>query len=101
VDNIPDIPKDKTGRSTICVRRIEASHFDPGRAYVSFDGHRQDNFMTHIYRTNDYGKTWEPIKGDPPEDLVVRVIIEDTKNPSLLFIGTDRGVYTSIDGRKH
>lgn len=100
-DSIPALPKDKSGESTLCVSRIEASHFDPERAYVSFDGHRQDDFKTYIFRTDDCGKTWKSVKGDLPEDLVVRVIREDPKNPFLLFIGTDRGVYASIDGGMH
>lgn len=100
-DFIPGLPKDGNRGSKICVSRIEASHFDPERAYVSFDGHRQDDFKTYIYRTDDCGKTWHSVNGDLPDDLVVRVIREDPKNPFLLFIGTDRGVYASIDGGIH
>ncbi len=97
-DRIAEIPQDRNGRANINVSRIEASHFDPGTAYVSFDGHRDDDFRAYIYRTTDYGKTWKSIKGDLPASLVVRVIREDTKNPNLLFIGSDAGVYVSIDG---
>jgi len=100
-DNIPCLPKGINGQSQICVSRLEASHFDPGTAYVSLDGHRRDDFQTYIFRTDDFGKTWESIKADLPENLVVRVIREDLKNPSLLFIGTDRGVYFSIDAGMH
>ncbi len=99
--NFPGLSRDKNGSSTVCVSRLEASHFDSGTSYVSLDGHRQDDFRAYLFRTNDYGTTWESIKGDLPENLVVRVIREDPRNPSLLFIGTDRGVFCSIDGGTH
>jgi photosystem II stability/assembly factor-like uncharacterized protein len=99
--NFSAIPQDRNGCTNFCVSRLEASHFDAGTAYVSFDGHRQDDFRPYIFRTQDCGGTWTSIKGDLPDQLVVRVIREDTKNPSLLFIGTDRGVYASIDGGIH
>lgn len=99
--NIPGLPHDKNGILALCVSRLEASHFDPGAVYASFDGHRKDDFRTYIYKTEDLGKTWKSIKGDLPDDLVVIVIREDPKNPSLLFIGTDRGVFSTIDAGTH
>lgn len=89
--NIPDVP------AGIWVSRIEASHFEPGTAYVTFDGHRSDRFEPWIFKTMDYGKTWTKIVNGLPSDLVVRVIREDLRNPNLLFIGAETGIFYSIN----
>jgi photosystem II stability/assembly factor-like uncharacterized protein len=82
------------------VSRVSASNSDPGTAYLSYTGLRNDDFRPFIYKTMDYGQTWTPIPGDLPEGPV-NVVREDVKNPSLLFAGTDFGVYASIDGGLH
>ena len=82
----------------IWVSRVEASKFDPGRAYATFDGHRSDHFGTWIFRTDDYGKSWEKITTGISEGEVVRVIREDVVNKDLLFAGTETGVWHSLDG---
>jgi hypothetical protein len=79
------------------VSRVEPSHFDAATAYVSFDGHRNDNFRPYVFRTNDYGKSWTNVTANLPANEPVYVVKEDVKNPSLLFVGTERGVYASID----
>lgn len=93
--NIPNVPEG------IWVSRIEASHTDPAVAYITFDGHRSDHFHPWIFRTEDYGKSWQNISSDLPETEVVRVIREDEKNPNLLFIGTETGIWFSIDRGQH
>jgi photosystem II stability/assembly factor-like uncharacterized protein len=80
------------------VSRVEPSHFDAATAYVSFDGHRNDNFRPYLFRTTDYGKTWTSLTSNLPPGEPVYVVKEDLKNPSLLFVGTERGAYASIDG---
>jgi photosystem II stability/assembly factor-like uncharacterized protein len=80
------------------VSRVEPSHFDLATAYVSFDGHRNDNFKPYVFRTTDFGKTWTNITANLPANEPVYVVKEDLKNPSLLFVGTERGVYASVDG---
>jgi photosystem II stability/assembly factor-like uncharacterized protein len=89
---IPDVP------DSLWVSRIEASHFDQATAYVTFDGHRSDNFGTWVFKTTDFGKNWTSLKANLPAGEVVRVIREDHKNPNLLFIGTETGVWFTIDG---
>lgn len=89
--HIPDVP------AGIWVSRIEASHTDPAVAYVTFDGHRSDHFQPWIFRTADYGLTWEAIASNLPPTEVVRVIREDLKSPNLLFIGTETGIWFSLD----
>lgn len=89
--NIPDVPEG------IWVSRIEASHNDPAVAYVTFDGHRSDRFHPWVFRTEDFGVSWQNISNNLPATEVVRVIREDLKNPNLLFIGTETGIWFSID----
>ncbi len=82
------------------VKRIEASHHDAGRAYLVLDGHRHDDYAPYVYRTDDYGRSWTDITNDLPEGSVY-VIEEDARNPDLLFVGTEVGLYFSIDRGAH
>jgi len=77
---------------------VEASHFDKGLCYVTFDGHRSDDFQPYVYRTGDFGRTWENITNNLPEGHCVHVIREDLKNKNLLFVGTESGVFASVTG---
>ncbi len=81
------------------VSRVAASNVDPGTAYVSFTGFRNDDFRPYLYKTTDYGATWTSLAAGLPEGPV-NVVREDPRNPSLLFVGTDFGVFASIDGGK-
>ncbi|HUT08071.1 MAG TPA: hypothetical protein VMY15_04435, partial [Candidatus Latescibacteria bacterium] len=81
------------------VSRVAASNFDPGTAYVSYTGLRNDDFRPFVYKTTDYGATWISLAAGLPEGPV-NVVREDVKNPNLLFAGTDFGVYVSIAGGK-
>lgn len=82
------------------VTRITASHHNAGTAYVTYSGLRRDDFRPFIYKTNDYGKSWNSISSNLPNESV-NVIKEDHKNPNLLFIGTDKAVYTSLNGGEY
>jgi hypothetical protein len=79
------------------VSRVFASPYDPGTAFVSKNGFRNDDFKPYLYKTTDYGKTWTSIAGDLPE-AAVNVVVQDRKNRNLLVVGNDMGVYVSIDG---
>jgi hypothetical protein len=79
------------------VSSIEISHHRPERVYVTFTGYRQDDFKAYLYRSDDYGKTWQSVKGNLPEEAV-NVLREDLENENLLFVGTDHGTYVSFDG---
>ncbi len=92
--NVPDVPE------YLWVSRVEASHFKEGTAYLSFDGHRSDNFKPWVFKTSDFGKTWASISSNIPDGQPVYVIKEDLKNPNLLFLGTEFALYFSIDGGK-
>jgi len=81
------------------VTTIEASRFDEATAYATFDRHTFGDIKPYVYKTTDYGQTWKPL---PALDSGVRgfahVIKEDTVNPNLLFLGTEFGLWISIDG---
>ncbi|MCF6347824.1 MAG: hypothetical protein L3J20_05945 [Flavobacteriaceae bacterium] len=89
--NIAGLPK-----NTWCYH-IEASVFNKGTAYAVFDGHTMNDMNPYTYKTTDYGKTWTNIISD---DVVgfVRNIQEDYVNPDLLFLGTEFGLYITING---
>jgi photosystem II stability/assembly factor-like uncharacterized protein len=89
--NIPDVPKG------LQVSRVVASAADVNAAYVAFDGHRSDNRAPWLFRTTDGGKTWQNLSGGLAPNSPVYVVEEDSKNPDLLFVGTEHGVQLSID----
>ncbi|HYN06370.1 MAG TPA: hypothetical protein VES67_03175 [Vicinamibacterales bacterium] len=90
--NIPEVPVG------LWVSRVEASRFAEGTAYVSFDGHRSDNFAPWIFKTTDHGRTWTKITTGLPANGPVYVVKEGLRNPNLLFAGTETSVYATIDG---
>ncbi len=79
------------------VSRVTASSFKEGRVYVSLNGYRNDNFLPYVYVSDDYGATWKQIGKDLPNEPV-NVIKEDLTNENILYVGTDGGLYVSIDG---
>jgi photosystem II stability/assembly factor-like uncharacterized protein len=89
-DHIPDYPE-------CWVSRVVASRHDTKTAYITFTGRRRDDFRPYAYKTTDFGQSWTSIANDLPDDEPVNVIREDHRNPNLLFIGTEKAVYVSID----
>ncbi|HTV60051.1 MAG TPA: hypothetical protein VMJ93_14365 [Verrucomicrobiae bacterium] len=80
---------------------IEASRYDAATAYAAVDRHQVDDDRPYVYRTRDYGKTWQNITAGLPENSYVHVVREDTKKKGLLFAGTETGVYVSLDDGGH
>jgi len=80
---------------------IDTSHFDGETAYAAIDRHRLDDFKPYIYRTHDGGKTWQPIASGIPDGVFVNVVREDPMRKGLLYAGTERGVYVSLDDGDH
>ncbi len=77
-----------------CVR---PSAFDAATAYATFDGHYAGDLKTYVYVTRDFGKTWTPL-ATPDLKGYAHVVLEDIVNPKLLFVGTEFGLFCSIDG---
>ena len=68
------------------------------RIYAAFDGHQDNNFKPYVFKSADFGKTWASIASDLPGDGPVHVITEHHRNRNLLFVGTEFGVFFSVDG---
>ena len=90
-ENISEVP------SGLWVSRVEASSHRDGRAYVSFDGHRSDHNAPYLFVTENYGRTWRSLTKALPAGMVIRVVREDPVNPDLLYIGTETGVWITLD----
>ncbi len=85
-----------TGLPDRWVTRVAADPYDESIAYVTFSGQRVSSPLPHVYRTNDYGSTWQSISSNLPEGPINDVIV-DPMNPSVLYVGSDVGVYVSED----
>ena len=82
------------------VSRIDASRYSEGRAYITFDGHRNADLTTYVYVTEDYGKNWKSITGNLPRTEPCYVVKEGLKNPDLLLLGTEFSLWVSLDRGK-
>jgi photosystem II stability/assembly factor-like uncharacterized protein len=80
---------------------IEASHFNPAEAYAAVDRHRLDDQTPYLYRTRDYGQTWQPVTEGIHAPAFLRVVREDPTHKGLLFAGTEFGIYVSFDEGDH
>ena len=80
---------------------IDPSHFDPAVAYAAVERHRMNDQAPYIYRTRDYGKSWESMTTGLTTPNFVRAIREDPKQKGLLYAGTEFGVYVSFDDGGH
>jgi len=76
---------------------IEASHFDPAVAYAAVDRSRLDDQTPYLYRTRDYGASWQLITNGIAAPAFLRAVREDPQSKELLFAGTELGVYVSFD----
>ena len=79
------------------VSQIDASHFDANTAYIAINAIRKDDMLPHIYKTIDGGESWTKIVSGLPDHGPVNVVREDPQQPGLLFAGTERAVYFSLD----
>ena len=78
------------------VSRVVASQHKEARVYASLNGYRSDNFAPYLFMSDDYGTTWKQLGKDLPFEPI-NVIREDPKNDSILYVGTDGGLYVSFD----
>jgi photosystem II stability/assembly factor-like uncharacterized protein len=92
IESFPGVP-DQT-----YVTRIAASVHDANTVYATFENHMNADFKPYVLKSADVGRTWTPVRGDLPANGGVWAIAEDHVNPNLLFIGTEFGLYFTVDG---
>ena len=88
--NVPGLP------FPYYVSWVEASHAEAGRAYVSLDGHWDDDYGPYLYVTEDFGATWRSLS-DGLRSATVNVVREHPDNPDLLLVGAENGAFASVD----
>ena len=79
------------------VSRVSASAHDQATVYAALNGYRCDDFAAYLYVSRDYGQNWQPIGTDLPAEPI-NVVKEDPTNPNIIYVGTDHGLYASLDG---
>lgn len=94
--NIKGMPKESW------VAQIRASKFNKNEAYVIVNNYRQFDFKPYLFRTRDFGKTWENLLEEKPETFGYTLsIVQDLEESNLVFLGTEFGLYISIDEGKN
>ncbi|HEY9423012.1 MAG TPA: glycosyl hydrolase [Thermoanaerobaculia bacterium] len=89
--NVAGVPKG------FWVSSVEAGRHDEATAFVTFDGHMMGDMKTYAYKTADFGKTWTPLAAGTLTGYA-HVIRQDLESPGLLFLGTETGLFISVDG---
>lgn len=99
--SIPGLPNARRAD----ISSISASSHNPAVAYVAVDLHGMADYKPYVFRTRDFGNTWQPIVTGLPTDEAngsfARVIKEDPVRPGLLYLGTESSVYVSFDDGDH
>ena len=83
------------------VRRVVLSAHDADTIYVASSNHEHNDFTPYLMKSTDFGRSWVSIVGNLPQDQHIRALAEHPRNPNLVFVGTERGVWVSIDGGGH
>ena len=81
------------------ISNIEISRYNKGTAYISVDLHHLGDFDAYVFKTTDYGQSWKKISNSVPKSIhsFAHVIKEDPKQPGMLYLGVDNGVYVTFD----
>ncbi len=79
------------------VTRVEASPYSKGTAFLSLTRYRNGDDAPYVFKTIDYGKTWKPLMANLPAAGPVHVVKTDPRNANLLYVGTEFGLFVSLD----
>jgi photosystem II stability/assembly factor-like uncharacterized protein len=93
-DRITGLPKG------IWISAVVPSRFDEGTVYVTADGHRQNDFETYIFVSHDFGQTWQSASANLRGESI-KTLTEDQRNPDVLYVGAETGLFVSIDRAKN
>lgn len=94
VEKFPGVPE------RTYVSRLLASQHEAQTVYAAFDNHKMADFAPYLLKSTDAGKTWVSVAGDLPPRGSVLAVAEDHKDANLLFVGTEFGLYVTLDGGK-
>ncbi|UCC71707.1 MAG: glycosyl hydrolase [Gemmatimonadota bacterium] len=92
IDRVGDVPE------MTYVNDLEASLHDANTVYAVFNNHKRGDFKPYVYRSTNRGRSWTSITGDLPERGSTYTIVQDHANPDLLFVGTEFGIFFTVDG---
>ena len=98
IEKFPTLPE--TSPYGVYVQRLLASRHGPDTVYALFDNHKNNDFKPYVLKSTDRGVNWASISGDLPANGPALSIAEDPVNPNLLFVGTEFGLFFTIDGGK-
>jgi len=95
IERFPGIP-DRAYVSDLC-----ASQHDAGTLYAAFNNYQRGDFQPYLLKSQDRGRTWTSITSNLPDRHVVWSIVEDHDKPNLLFVGTEFGLFFTVNGGQH
>ena len=91
-DRIPGVPAERW------ITKIECSPHMEETAFLSLVRYRNDDRKPYLFKTEDYGESWRPLANDLPADGPINVVRCDPRNPDLLYVGTEFGLFVSVNG---
>jgi hypothetical protein len=92
IDRFGDVPE------MTYVNDLEASFHDENTVYAVFNNHKRGDFKPYVYKSTNRGRSWTSITGDLPQRGSTYTIVEDHENPNLLFVGTEFGIFATLNG---
>jgi photosystem II stability/assembly factor-like uncharacterized protein len=92
VGQLPGVP------ATAFVNDIKADLFDANTVYIALDNHKHGDLSPYLLKSTNRGKSWRSIKGNIPDSTLVWRFVQDHINPDLCFVGTEFGIYFTLDG---
>ena len=94
-DKLPGLPKGTW------IAAVTPSRHASARVYVAADGHQQDDYTNYLWVSEDDGATFTPLTSDLPPGRIIHAVVEGLANPDLLFLGTEFGLFVSVDRGAH
>jgi photosystem II stability/assembly factor-like uncharacterized protein len=92
IDGVGDVP------NMTYVNDLEASLHDENTVFAVFNNHKRGDFKPYVYKSTNRGGSWTSITGDLPERGSTYTIVQDHVNPDLLFVGTEFGIFATLNG---
>ncbi|HXV86612.1 MAG TPA: sialidase family protein, partial [Gemmatimonadales bacterium] len=95
IARVPGLPR------SVWISAIEPSRHDAGTVYLAINNYRNNDFANYLFKSTDFGQTWTSLVGDLPPRRVLRMVREDLRNPRVLYLGAELGLFYSNDGGAH